>query len=456
MNWKVILLLLVATLGLGAYLVFQEKPESEQTEDQQKIERILPYSPDEVRRITVIYRDTTYVIVRDGNEWTMEQPAVSGEADSLVVNHLVRTLCETAFINSIPVDELDLEDVELIHPVLVFTAYNQAGDSTRLEFGTLNPTTDNIYIHRRGEGRVVLVNKLLGPMLTVNNFLLMGKSLTGVSPYHAVGVEVESGGRNVFRAFRSTERGRWWIGDGRDTLWADQYKLKIRLAELYDGQVREFYEEDSVPVTETGLNRPVRTLKVAATSGDTTVVAFGKPEIDREYLRWASSSIYPGQLLLIDSWLIERIDVFRADSMQCRELADFFPLDVDLISLSSPLDSLVLTAYNDTLWNIVTPQQAKAKYLMVEQLLVHADTVEAKKIIPPGSNRGYETPQARLVLKRGDELLADIVFGDYAGEDIYVRDNKRNMDFLASSVEVAPLNITFKELADIPVRHVVE
>ena len=57
---------------------------------------------------------------------------------------------------------LDLAAVKLDKPVLVFTAYTSIRDSTRLEFGTLNPTTDNIYVHRVGEGRVVLANKLLG------------------------------------------------------------------------------------------------------------------------------------------------------------------------------------------------------------------------------------------------------------------------------------------------------
>ena len=56
--------------------------------------------------MTVIYNDTTYVIVRDGFEWNMEQPRFSDKADTLVVNHLIRVLCQAPFVNSIPVDEL--------------------------------------------------------------------------------------------------------------------------------------------------------------------------------------------------------------------------------------------------------------------------------------------------------------------------------------------------------------
>jgi hypothetical protein len=232
--------------------------------------------------------------------------------------------------------------------------------------------------------------------------------------------------------------------------------MELRLAEFYRAQVREFHENGEVTPAETGLNRPVRVLIMVGDKGDTTVVKFGRTLGDgEEYMRWASSTIYPDHVILVDSWMVERIDMFTPDSMRNRQLADFEPADVDFIALSSPLDSLVLLADNDTLWNIVEPEQAKAKFLLVDQLLRHVDTLAAE-IIPAGNNRGYNTPQARLMLKHGDRLLADLVFGDYTGDDIYVRDNKRNMDFLASSAEVAPLNITFKDLADIPVRHVVE
>ena len=456
MNWKVILLLLAITVGIGTYLYLQDEPEVARNDGRPDLEHILPYSPDEVTRVTVVYFDTTYVIVRDGSEWDMQEPPFKAGADSLVVNHLLRVLCETPFATSIPTDSLDLASVDLSHPILVFTAYNEAGDSTRLEFGTLNPTTESIYIHRRGEGRVILANKLLGPMLTVNRFLLLGKSLTGVDPYNTARAEVFSGGRKVFDTFRNEVPGRWWIDTGRDTLWADQHQLEARLAEFYRGQVREFHSADEVPESETGLRNPVRVLKVTPGNGDPTVVAFGKTKNDMDYLRWASSTLYPDQVVLVDSWLIERLDMFCADTMACRELADFFPPDVDFISVSSPVDSVVLVADNDTLWRIITPQEAKAKLLTVDNLLQHADTVEARKIIPPGRDRGYETPQVRLVLKHGDDLLADLVFGNYEGEEVYARDNKRDMDFLVHSYEIAPLNLTFKYMADIPVRHVVE
>ena len=55
----------------------------------------------------MIYQDTTYVIVRDGFEWDLEQPDKGLGADSLVINHLLRTLCEAPFANSIPFEELD-------------------------------------------------------------------------------------------------------------------------------------------------------------------------------------------------------------------------------------------------------------------------------------------------------------------------------------------------------------
>jgi uncharacterized protein DUF4340 len=456
MNFKAILVLLLITLGLGSLLYFQRDADEVSSQEKPKFEMILPYSSDDVERVTVVYQDTVYALVRDGLEWEMEAPDKGWGADSMVINHLLRTLCKAPFISSIPFDELDPAAVKLDHPVLIFTAYVSGQDSTRLEFGTLNPTTDNIYILRRDEGRVVLANKLLGAMMTVNGFLVRGKSLTGISPYEAVGIEVESHGRQVFSASRDSVEGFWWIKQGSDNLRADKRKLNLRLGELYRDQVREFYRTGDYSQSETGLNSPQRKMKITAASGETSVITLGKKDAEENYLRWATSSIYPDHLLLIDEWLIERIDLFIADSLENRELVDFFPSEVDFISVSSPLDSLVITAADDTLWSIVTPQQAKAKYLIVGLLLTHMDTVQAIKVLPEGRGRGFESPQARLVLKQGENMLADLVVGDFVGDNVYIRDRTRNLDFLVSSREVTPLNVSFRDVADIPVRHVVE
>jgi hypothetical protein len=456
MNFKAILVLLMITLGLGAVLYFQRDADEANSQDKPKIEMILPYSYGDVERVTVVYQDTTYVVVRDGLEWDMELPDKGWGADSLVINHLLRTLCEAPFVSSIPFEELDPVAVKLDKPVLVFTAYVSGQDSTRLEFGTLNPTTDNIYILRREEGRVVLANKLLGPMMTVNGFLVRGKSLTGIRPYQAVGIEMESRGRKVFSASRDSVEGNWWIGQRSGNLLANKRKLNVRLGELYNDQIREFYRTGDYPLSETGLNAPLRKMRITAGNGETSVITLGKRDIEENYLRWATSSIYPDHILLIDEWLIERFDLFIADSMENRELVSFYPSDVDFISVASPLDSLVMTATDDTLWTIVTPQQAKAKYLIVDKLLTHMDTVKAIRVLPEGSGRGFESPQARLVLKQGDNLLADLVVGDYVGANVFIRDRARNLDFLVSSREVTPLNASFKDVADISVRHVVE
>lgn len=456
MNFKAIFVLMLVTLGLGAFLYIQRDQDEAGSQDKTVLEKILPYSSSDVERVTVIYLDTTYVLVRDGFEWKMELPDKGWGGDSLVINHLLRTLCESPFASSIPFAELDPVAVKLDKPVLVFTAYVSSQDSIRLEFGTLNPTTDNIYILRRGEGRVVLANKLLGPMMTVNGFLVRGKSLTGMKPFEIVGIEVESRGRRVFSATRENTEANWWIDQERGSLWGDKRKLNIRLGEFNRQLVKNFYRTGEIPQSETGLNAPVRRIKVTGESGETSVISFGKTDSEENYLRWASSSIYPDHLLLIDAWLIDRVDLLIADSMECRELADFFPPDVDFISISSPLDSLVLRVNDDSLWTIIEPQQAKAKYLAVEMLLTHIDTVEAIRVLPEGRNRGFESPQARLVLKQGDNLLADLVVGDYVGENVYIRDMKRNVDLIASPREVSPLNVSFGDFADIPVRHVVE
>jgi hypothetical protein len=257
---------------------------------------------------------------------------------------------------------------------------------------------------------------------------------------------------------KNQDTGEWWIEDSGKRILADARMVMDLLWALSADQVREFYPARTVNVKETGLSNSRRVLWIGDEKGDTNAVFLGNPESERDYLCWAKSSIYPESLVLVDSSLVSLIDNFRTGNLKSLRINNFRPAEVDRIELTSPMDTIVISAENDTLWQIVRPEKIRCRLWQVERLLAHADTMGARQILTPASTgRGFDHPQLKLVLSGGEKVLARVLVGDFAeSKSIYVRDDLRNIDFLAPANQFERLNLTFKDLADIPVRHVVQ
>ena len=457
MNWKVILILLVICSGLGIYLLTvgrSPEPGKKQVEK----DHLLHSGLDQIESVRITLFDTTYSIKRKSYEWEFINPYSGELADTIAVNHLLISLTKIFALSKLPADSLDMAMVHLKDPVMEVEVRTVDGDSTSLQFGALNPTTDNIYVHRNAEKEVMLISKDIGPMLGMNSFMLRGKGLTVIQPYDIV--EIRYAGREIkeFQAVRSPGDGTWWMTSGKEKIRADRRKIIRILRDLYENQVREFAVADFEEPSRTGLDIPQRKLVIRAQNGDSTVITLGNTVGQVAYLRWSYSSHYPKSLLLTDSRLVDHLDTnFSLDWMVDLQMADFDETRINRIELSSPLDSIVIVADNDTLWRLVRPKEARCKLSQVERIIAHADTVSASKMLPPAPGRGFDHPQLSLVMKDGDQVLFNLIFGDYSGDkQIYVRDQVRQQEYLMPAREAEDFEYSADALADIPVSQVVK
>ena len=455
MNWKIILILLVVCLGLGAYLYLEMGSDAPSTTERKQIEYLMSY-PDRVESLTISFLDTFYVVNRRESEWVMAEPLAGELADSSMVNHLLEILARIPVIRSIPIDSVNLAQLYLDNPAIWFRVDFTGGDSSTVGFGLLNPTTENIYARREGEDRVLLIGKDVGPMLYINSLLLRSKQLISLSPYRVkhIRLKARQGWESVLDRDQLT--GEWSVRQGRRKTRADKSRIQDLLSSLYQGQVHEYLPPDAANMVRTGLHRPVRQLVVVGEQEDSITVSVGNPQRGREYLRWAGTSICPDNLLLVDLRLVELLDGLRLERIRDLHVADFDRGGLNRIELVYSTGKIVLTAENDTLWRIVEPEQSPCKIWQVERLLIHADTMQASRVLPPGGKRGFNRPQLRMTLSAGSEVVARILVGDYKADSLYIRDDLRGIDFLDSSSELEKLTYTFEDLADIAVRHVVE
>ena len=457
MNWKVILILLLICSGLGIYL-FKIDWGREPAKKTEERDHLLNCALDQIASARITLFDTTYSIRRKSYEWEFVSPYAGELADSIAVNHLLSSLIKIFALSKLPADSLDMAMVHLKNPVMEIEVQTVAGDSTSLRFGALNPTTDNIYVHRDAEKAVMLISKEIGPMLGLNSFMLRGKGLTVIQPLDIT--EIRYAGRDIkeFQAARSPGDGVWWMTGGKEKIRADKRKIIRIMRDLYENQVRSFESAGVEESSRTGLDNPQRRLLIKAQNGDSVFVALGNAVDQAAYLRWSYSSLYPNDLVLTDSRLLNHLDTnFELDWMVDLRMADFDETRINRIELSTPLDSIVIVADNDTLWRLVRPKEARCKLPQVERLIAHADTMAASKLLPQGPGRGFEHPQLSLILKDGDKVLFGLLFGDYGGDkQIYVRDLVRQQDFLAPAKEAEDFEYSADDLADIPLSHVVQ
>lgn len=455
MSWKTMLVLLLLCAGLGLYLLSENLFVQPEATDEKK-NFLLPFELEEVLGMKVVDSDTSYVIRRQGNDWMIVEPTSGLHADTLVINHVLRVLRKIIVVQRIPLDSINLVQVNLDKPVLDFTLQFARGDSGRVRFGALNPATENIYVRRNEEDQVLLIPRDYGPMLMIDGFMIKSKGLYSGNPYRVRRIRYSAPGMKDVVAEREHDTGDWWLRQPGGDILADKRMIVDMLHFLRSGFVRQFHSSTAAPETETGLKTPFRKLQIEGVDQEEVIVTIGNIEKESGFMRWASSSIYTGQLLLIDSSMVSFLDYFKAENLRNLQIAMFDPGLVDRIELISPIGPLVITAESDTLWQIVEPGRSGCMLWQIERLLMHADTMGANRILPQAQGRGFDHPQLTVIFSGRGKVLANVVVGDYVGEsEIYMRDQLRDLDFIAPASQITRLSYTFKDLADIPVKHVV-
>ena len=456
MNWKIILVLLVVCLGLGAYVYLEMVPDPSRIPRRKQVEHLMSFDQDRVERLRIVFLDTLYEVKRRGSQWEMLRPLAGTFADSGVVNHLIKTMTRIPVFRSIPIDSVNLAQLYLEDPAISFTFYFVGGDSSKVGFGVFNPTTENIYVRKDRQDRVLLIGKEVGPMLYVGSALLRSKQLISLSPYRVkhIRLSARQGWESVLD--RDSETGIWSVSRGKTSIRADKKRILDLLFTLYTNPVREFLKPDAADGVRTGLTRPVRRLLVVGEQDDSLTFSIGNPQRGREYLRWVRSSLYPENLLLVDFKLVEVLDELKLESIRDLHMTDFDRSGLSRIELVYATETIVLAAENDTLWWIVEPEKSPCRLWQLERLLTHCDTMQAYKILPPGSGRGFDRPQLRMTVSTDSEVVLSVLVGDYKGDSLYMRDELRGIDFLAPSTELKRLTYSRTDLADVAVQHVVK
>lgn len=455
MNWKILLVILLVMSGVGLYLAREMGLFKKADPEPVKIEKLINFDMDAVDRAKISFMDTTYVLERHYDEWRILEPYAGEQADSLTVNNILRTLTKISVIRKIPLDSINLAQVNLDKPVLSFEIHFPDGKTRGVSFGALNPTTDNIYVHISGVDSVILIGRTLGPSLAVDGRMIRSKQLMNLPVLRVASLELERNGQtDRFAVDRQT--GQWWVESPGPRRPVNKLVVLTVLERFHQGEVREFYPLDHAGLAVTGLDKPVRRLIVEDLDGGRNEIRLGRRDSERDYLMWASSTVYPAEIMLVDSVLVSQLDRLRPENIPYTRLARLDVFNIDRMHFQYRDSELELKADSDTLWRLTLPQEHKARLWQVEKILAHVDTMNAVTLLPKKApEHSFDDPQLDLTLYSGDSLIGHYQIGDYAGSDIYFRDILNSADYTVAQRTLELLSWKYDDLADVQVRHVV-
>ncbi|MBI3312069.1 MAG: hypothetical protein HYZ88_00895, partial [Candidatus Omnitrophica bacterium] len=84
MRWKTTLILLIATIGIGAYVSLYELKQPTSEERASLSKQVVKLSPDEATQLRVEFPGTSVTLEREGDTWRMTAPFKARAEEPLV------------------------------------------------------------------------------------------------------------------------------------------------------------------------------------------------------------------------------------------------------------------------------------------------------------------------------------------------------------------------------------
>ncbi|HUF47806.1 MAG TPA: DUF4340 domain-containing protein [Vicinamibacterales bacterium] len=325
MRGRSFLILLIAALGLGAYIYFVEskrEPAGARVVDNEKMFTLEPGTIEEVTVQTAGGEVTT--VRKSGDTWQIVVPATI-EASTSAVSTLVAAIENLAIERVVDENPASMEPFGLETPRLTL-AFKTAGDATerRLLIGDRTPTGSDLYARVDGEPRLLLIASYLEDSFDKSTFDLRDKSVLKFQRdgIESIGIDRATGGR-VGLARTGTN---WRLTDPLDAS-ADFSTVDGLVSRLFQAEMRSIVSPDDTASTaeltpaqlrEFGLDPPAATVTLGSGSTRAVLAIGGTHDETSRYARDLSRPL----VFTIDSTIHD--DLVKApDDLRAKDVFAF-------------------------------------------------------------------------------------------------------------------------------------
>jgi len=425
MRFRGTFILLILCAALGTYIYFYEVKGGEQREKAKQAEnRLWDLKSDDIQEISLEYPDRRITASRNDKEWKISAPA-SFAADSQEIGRLATSAAELTKEEVVESHATDLAKFGLKPAHITVLFKTKDGKETQVHFGGNNPTGSSTYASVGGSDEVFLVANSVSTGFDKKLEDLRDRSILRFEQFEtqSIQLQTEKGSVELVK-----ENDKWYI-QGKEKLPADSPAVNEILSALSTGKIKEFFDEDAGKYGKTGFDKPLadvklvvgkdRALRHLVIGTEKSNLVKGETPHSGEKLYLAQDMARP-ELFFVDKDLVDKLLKSRSD-LRDKSLSSFERWDVDAIILTNSKGQFQF-AKTEGEW-VLGGEKKKTKWDAVNGILDALEKPVLEFIDAPGplSLYGLDKPTIHVVLKQGNAVKVDCVFGKEAGKGIYAQ-----------------------------------
>jgi hypothetical protein len=429
MRFRGTLILLIICAAFAGYLYFYEIKGGEKREKAKQAEsRVWSLDSSAIQQIDLTIGNDTVAVARTGDkDWKIIAPRTL-DADATGLNALSQSAAEINRESVIETNAGDLSRFGLQPPKVNLKLKTKDGKEYNILFGNNNPTGNSTYATVGGTNEVFLVANSVTSNFNKKLEDLRNHSILSFEQYEAQSLELKSSKDDV----QLVKENDSWFSHGDGKWAASTTAVNEILSSLANGRIKEFFDENPAEYVNLGFDNP--SVDVRITVGKDKALKHliigneksallkkgeKKPALIGANLYLAKDESR-NDMFFVDKTFIDTILKQRSD-LRDKALAAFQRWDIDSIILTNSKGTFSFTKSGGD-W-VLGDAKKKTNWEAVNGIL---DALEKpiKEFIDkpePPAAYGFDKPSARVVLKQGQTVKADLVFGKETKDGIYAQ-----------------------------------
>ncbi|MGA1194195.1 MAG: DUF4340 domain-containing protein [Kiritimatiellia bacterium] len=411
MSWRSTILLMLAVLALGAYLLTTRDQSAQDERTVMAARRAFRFEPERIDSIRIDSPDGLFMLERADASWRLTHP-VSAHADIDAVGRIIDTVTSLRWSQVISAREqkelkLSLADYGLDQPRASLELSGGSSNFTLL-FGRDTPDGRGIYMKRSDLPDIFVSARDLLAILPSSVIDLRDRRIMFVLPDRVRRVEWLTRNGTVQA---SRLGGEQWQIDRPFSARANGPAIRQWLDRFYTFQVHEFIAESVAAGSLYGFDEPTRLVTIGDDRGDTYVLKIGNA-VDAAATAYYASIQGREQVFSVlkdvADWLQPAPGQFRDYRVMTLPVAE-----IKSIRMTESDYTLELNLSSQGVWEVVSPKRFPASPERVDDLLeAWAGTPSQAFIDPPFpelTTYGLEITNRQLFLARKIEGEPDFV-----------------------------------------------
>ena len=416
MNYKkiVILLVILAILILGIYLVNNKKEKKEEA----KI--VVKLKSEQIKKIELLEGSKKIVVEKTGKKWKIISP-IKTNADEIAVERITSDFAELKPEKIVEKEAGDLKKYGLSNPERGITIISNKGEKYTILFGDKGPLGDEYYAKLKSSPEVFLLNSSLRDdiMKTVSD--LRDKHIVKFDTDKVKELIIKDSENN--RDFQLKKDGERWFFIKPKKCLANETKIDDIVFSLESLEAKEIIKDSPADkdLKEYNLKSPVLSVEIKTDKSTKKVDISKKGE---DYFAFSKGSNFIAKI----SDTVK--DDISKDFKELREkkVAVFSGYEINRIKLSYKSKNYFMEKDDNGTWRLKKPEKFILQDDKISDLLSALEELEADEIIDnPESLKTYglDKPSIKVELfKEDSKKPITILFGKEEDNKVYVKNTE--------------------------------